>query len=119
MNRKLGPYLREVRKSQSLTLRDVERETGISNAYLSQMENCRIERPSPSVLHKLAIHYDIAYEYLMELAGHPTPARSEVERKSLEPAFRLSSSIRNLTKEEEDKVLEYIEFLKSKKRLRK
>ena len=45
--------LREVRKNSGLTLREVEEQTGISNAYLSQLENGKIEHPSFNVLNTL------------------------------------------------------------------
>lgn len=115
MNETLGRYLKRIRKERELTLRVVEEKTGISNAYLSQVENGKIARPSPSVLHKLAEFYDVSYEHLMRLAGHPLPILS-TEREKLEPVFRLSSSFDDLTEEEKKRVQEYIEFLKSRKR---
>ena len=117
MNEPLNKYLKRVRKERKLTLRAVEEETGISNAYLSQVENAKILRPSPSVLHKLAECYDVSYEHVMRLAGHPLPTTS-TGRENLEPAFRLSSSLNDLTEEEEKRVLEYIEFLRSRRRKR-
>ena len=117
MKKSLGPYLKRVRKQRNLTLRAVEEKTGISNAYLSQVENRKIIKPSPSVLLKLANCYGISYERLMELAGHPIHPTSEVKEK-LESAFRLSSSLGDLTDEEKKRVLEYIEFLRSRKRSR-
>lgn len=117
MNETLGRHLKRVRKERKLTLRAVEKKTEISNAYLSQLENGRIARPSPSVLHKLAECYDISYEHLMKLAGHPLPVRL-TETEKLEPAFRLSSSFENLTEEEKKRALEYIEFLRSRRRKR-
>lgn len=115
MNNTLGKYLKRLRKEKKLTLRAVEEKTRISNAYLSQVENGKIARPSPSFLHKLAECYDASYERLMRLAGHPLPTTSTGGKK-LEPAFRLSSSFGDLTQEEKKRVLEYIEFLKSRKR---
>jgi len=106
----LGPYLRRVRKELNLTLRAVEEKTGISNAYLSQLENNKIFYPSPKILYKLARCYKVSYEYLMKLAGYPTA------EKEPEPAFRLSSSLNDLTPEEREKVLEFIQFLKSRRR---
>ena len=38
----LGPFLRAARERRSLTLRAVERATGVSNAYLSQLESGKI-----------------------------------------------------------------------------
>ena len=55
MNKQFGQYLREKRKTNGLTLRSVEQKTGVSNAYLSQLENNKISNPSPSVLHNLIL----------------------------------------------------------------
>ena len=73
----LGGYLSDVRRMKSMTLREVEDATDkeVSNAYLSQIENDKIARPSPHVLHSLADVYSISYENLMERAGYITPRR--------------------------------------------
>jgi len=109
--------LKRIRKERKLTLRVVEEKTGISNAYLSQVENDKIARPSPSFLNKLAKCYDVSYERLMQLAGHPLPAKPN-EKERLEPAFRTSGSFDDLTEEEKKRVREYIEFLRSRRRKR-
>jgi len=44
--------------------------SGISNAYLSQLENNKVKKPSPHFLHKLASLYDVPYDLLMEYAGY-------------------------------------------------
>jgi len=109
MNKTLGASLKQVRKERGLTLRAVEEKTGISNAYLSQLENQKINDPSPRILHKLADCYGVPYEHLMELAGYPSPANR------LQPAFRLGSSFDELTKEEKERVFEYVQFLRSRR----
>lgn len=47
----------EVRKSLALTLRVVENETGISNAYLSQLERGLIVNPSYKIVVTLNNYY--------------------------------------------------------------
>jgi transcriptional regulator with XRE-family HTH domain len=111
MNETLGTHLKDVRKQRNLTLRAVEGKTGISNAYLSQLENNKISFPSPKFLNKLAALYEVSYEQLMKLAGYPVSADKE---QAL--AFRLESSFGDLTPDEKTKVQEYIQFLKSKRR---
>jgi len=106
----LGAYLKRVRTQRGLTLRVVEEKTGISNAYLSQVENGKIVKPSPSILHKLAQYYDISYEYLLALAGHPLP-----DRDAKAPVFRISNDLLELSEEDRDMVLDYVRFLKSRK----
>jgi len=119
MNKKLGGYLKEARKMQNHTLRTVEEKTGISNAYLSQLENDKITKPSPQILYKLAECYHAPYEHLMERAGYPLPTKSINEEKKLLPAFRLESGFGDLTKEEEEKLLEYLQFLRLRRSLRR
>src|SRR6058998_125067 len=69
----LGSELRRLRKEKTLSLRTVETRTGVSNAYLSQLETGNAENPSPHVLKKLAELYDAPYERLMRLAGYAAP----------------------------------------------
>lgn len=110
MNESLGPYLRNVRKHKAFTLRTVEEKTGISNAYLSQLENNKIASPSPKFLCKLAKLYGIQYEHLMKLAGYPVEPRAHTS------AFRVENGLEDLTQDEKTKVQEYIQFLRSKRR---
>ena len=66
-NEELGPLLRRLRGDFSL--RDVRRETGISNSYLSQIE--RGDRhPGPSVLKRLASLYGVDVHDLLNRAGY-------------------------------------------------
>ena len=63
----LGPLLRRLRGDFSL--RDVRRETGISNSYLSQIERGD-RRPGPSVLKRLASLYGVDVHDLLNRAGY-------------------------------------------------
>lgn len=114
MNNTLGSYLKQIRKQRNFTLRDVEEKIKISNAYLSQLENDKILQPSPSVLNKLAECYKISYEHLMMLAGYPS-----LEKEKTAPSFRVGSDFDDLTHEERETVLEYIQFLKSRRAMKR
>ncbi|RLI97253.1 MAG: XRE family transcriptional regulator [Candidatus Aenigmatarchaeota archaeon] len=105
----LGSFLKRTREEKDMKLRVVEELVGISNAYLSQLENNKIANPSPKVLHKLAGCYGVSYVQLMQLAGYPAPGHDETAKK-----FR-NSHLNNLTKDEEDKLSEYLLFLRTKK----
>ncbi len=48
---------REYRHNANMTLRNVEEATGISNAYLSQLETGKIKKPSFEVVSKLYYLY--------------------------------------------------------------
>ena len=73
----LGAYLKSLRAGARMSLRAVEEATGkeVSNAYLSQLENGRIAKPSPHILHALSEVYDVSYQKLMERAGYISPSR--------------------------------------------
>jgi len=109
----LGDYLASIRKSRSLTLRQVEEATNkdVSNAYLSQIENDKVQKPSPNILHALANLYGVSYESLMERAGYIASARSESERHGRAATF----AEMNLTPDEEAQLLRFLNFIRSTK----
>lgn len=49
--------LRPIRAAKGVTLRQVEAATGLSNAYLSQLETGKVKSPSVAVASKLAAYY--------------------------------------------------------------
>ena len=112
----LGTFLALARSDMGLTLRAVESQTGISNAYLSQLEHGKIRTPAPQYLYKLAELYRLPYELLMELAGHPVP-KSETSTLVQTPNT-FSARIGSVTKEEEETLIDYLQFIRSKKRRR-
>jgi HTH-type transcriptional regulator, competence development regulator len=107
----LGALLADLRTAKGLSLREVEEATGqaVSNAYLSQLENGRIQKPSPNVLHSLAGVYAVPYEALMEKAGYLLRSEEGRQRSRL-AAF----AIDDLTAEEEEELLKYLAFLRSR-----
>lgn len=118
----LGELLKELRLANSLTLRDVEGLTGISNAYLSQVENGQIKQPSPNFLHKMAGVLDYSYEALMEKAGYVVPRKQTGKTKTTrrseeqERAFAIFSSIKDLTEDEAEALLEFLNWHRSRQR---
>lgn len=113
--RTLGTYLASLRASKGFTLREVEEATGkdVSNAYLSQLENGKITKPSPHILHSLSEVYAVEYEKLMEKAGYIMSSRSRTAGKKHGNAATFA--VDNLTSEEERELLKYLAFLRSKK----
>lgn len=110
----LGSYLKEVRKKSGLSLREVEDATDISNAYLSQLENGRVTKPSPHILHGLATVYRVPYETLMERAGYVTLKKPSDEKGPVRQSGQLpASSFEDITDEEEVHLLGYLNFIRS------
>jgi transcriptional regulator with XRE-family HTH domain len=109
----LGGLLADLRTAKGLSLRQVEEATdkAVSNAYLSQLENGQIRRPSPNVLHGLAAVYAVPYEALMEKAGYLLPSEGSAPgRRRRLAAF----AIDDLTAEEEEQLLRYLAFIRSR-----
>lgn len=112
----LGKYLASIRVNRKMTLRGVEEATNkeVSNAYLSQIENDKIQKPSPNILHALADLYAIDFENLMEMAGYLT---GDKKRKDSERHGRIATfAEHNLTNDEEAALIEYLQFLRTRKR---
>jgi transcriptional regulator with XRE-family HTH domain len=112
----LGSLLADLRVAKGFSLRQVEQATDreVSNAYLSQLEQGKIQQPSPSILHRLAAVYAIPYEALMEKAGYLLPS---AEGDSRGRRQRLAAfAIDDLTAEEEEELLKYLAFIRSRKR---
>jgi HTH-type transcriptional regulator, competence development regulator len=113
--RKLGEYLASIRVDRKMSLREVEEATNkqVSNAYLSQIENNKIKKPSPNILHALAELYAISFENLMDMAGYISGTkRADTERHGRIATF----AEHNLTAEEETEMLQYFEFMRNRKK---
>jgi HTH-type transcriptional regulator, competence development regulator len=108
----LGEALRQMRTARGMKLREVEKAAGVSNAYLSQIETGKIDKPSPNILYKLAELYGASYDALMELAGYVSRRQTEKPRVLTGAAL---SAIEELTPEEEAELMKYIAFLRSRR----
>ncbi len=80
-----GKYLNGLREERKLTTRQVELYAGVSNSYISQLENGKRGIPSAKIMEKLAQVYKVPFLDLMEKAGYYTkehfyhPDTNEVE----------------------------------------
>jgi transcriptional regulator with XRE-family HTH domain len=105
----LGQYLWDLRQAAGIkSIRDAEDLSGVSNAYISQIETGKIKKPSPDILSKLAEAYKAPYETLMEMAGHIKRSAQSSKRRGRLPTF----SKEELTEDEEAALLEYLAFLR-------
>jgi transcriptional regulator with XRE-family HTH domain len=62
--------LRDMRKLKGFTIRELADRSGVSAAYISQLENGNRGVPSPDVLMKLSEGLNTPYSELMDLAGY-------------------------------------------------
>jgi len=73
----LSNYLKKLRREMSI--RQVAEKTGISNAYLSQLESGKRNKPHPKVLKKLARFYGMPVIEFLKKAGYLDEVISEEE----------------------------------------
>lgn len=114
-NETLGAHLTRLRAASGLSLRQVEEATNkeVSNAYLSQLENNKIARPSPNVLHALARVYKTSYEALMRRAGYIS---SDDDMSGRRRGRAAAFSIQDLTPDEEKALIDYLAFIRKSRR---
>jgi transcriptional regulator with XRE-family HTH domain len=83
-----GPYLKRLRRTKGLSLKQVEGAAGVSNAYLSQIERGIRKPPHPDILKRLAKTYDVPIEELLEAAGYLKDAQDRrLQGQKIERAF--------------------------------
>ena len=111
---RLAEHLAQIRGDRGFSLRQVEELTNktVSNAYLSQIENGKIQKPSPNILHALASLYESSYEVMMELAGYIVGTRGAEATHGRAATF----AELNLSEAEEEEVLKYIKFLRTQRK---
>jgi transcriptional regulator with XRE-family HTH domain len=112
----LGKYLAELRQGRGLTFRDLEEKTGISNGYLNLLEHDRIKRPSPETLFKLANFFGVPFSTLMKVAGHPSET---AEAAAPDPDREMAAALlEDLTREELQRVRDFVGYLRVERRQR-
>ena len=88
-----GTYLRRLRKSRGLTLKQVETRAKVSNAYISQIERGLRRPPHPDILKRLAKIYDVEHRELLVAAGYLEEDSAAVaKRRQVEEAYEHARS---------------------------
>ncbi len=85
--RELSKYIKKLRGKMSI--RQVAEKTGISNAYLSQLESGKRDNPHPEVLKKLAKFFGIPVVEFLKIAGYldDKKTKEETYEQRIEKAF--------------------------------
>lgn len=67
-----GEFLKQLRLERGYSLREAKEQTGISEAYLWQLENGKREIPRPETVRRLAKGYGVPEETFLNYAGYLT-----------------------------------------------
>jgi transcriptional regulator with XRE-family HTH domain len=118
MEYRLGEELARLRqvKGRSVSLREVERQTGISNEYLSQLERGVAKKPTPAVLQKLAKFYGASYESLLIAAGYLKEKPGEKHLRVIPRDVEAMAQSAQFSGEEWDEVRDFMTFLATKRK---
>lgn len=81
-----GKYLREQRKRRNVTLVELSQKTGLSQPYLSQIENGKRDIPKPDLIKKITAVLRVNQLEMLEKAGYISTEerkKEEAERARL------------------------------------
>jgi len=84
----LGEYLRTNRENAGFSLRQVETMTGLSNAYISQLETGKVTNPTVATLRALARAVNVDLHALVDLAGRETDPDNDPRLRALAVQLR-------------------------------
>lgn len=112
----VGSVLRRARTHHQLSLREVERRIGRSNAYLSQVERGLIKQPDPIVLLELAELYGLNFQILATWANWGPTDPETSDTRSRDSTAVLIRQAMELDANERAEVLSYINSILRQRR---
>ncbi|WP_135554254.1 helix-turn-helix domain-containing protein [Paenibacillus cymbidii] len=87
--------LKDLRRLKGYTIREVADRSGVSAAYISQLENGHRGVPSPDVLMKLSEGLNASYEALMQAAGYLEPSGGQSDESGRSAPVNLRRFLRD------------------------
>lgn len=107
--------LRQLRKERHLTIRQLDEKVGITYTTISMLESEK--RPfNLDHLTRLSQFFDVSFDYILgksdERKPQPKPTYQELDSVSL----ALLAHTKDLSDAEKQQVVDFIEFIKSKKK---
>lgn len=119
-----GTYIKRLRNKRGMTIRQLELYSGVSNSYLSQLENGKRGIPSPDIIKKLSTGLRVDYEELMIKAGYMEEHEGVTKRERIinkiaaefSDADLMFEDMESLTAEQLQEVYNFIKFKKEQKK---
>lgn len=110
----LGNNIKKIRKEKGLGIKDIADVVGISEAYVSQIENNKRSNPSVDILKSIAESLGVELSDLLGGPDEPFKANENANDYTvdeLELEFeRLKPKIRQLPQDEKDKLINIIKI---------
>lgn len=106
MKKTFGQILKEIRRSKSISQRELATKTGVDFTYISKLENDRLPPPSAETVIKLAEILEIPQELFLANSGRLDNELKEIITGSPEAIKFLSEAKEmQITNDEWDKLL--------------
>lgn len=102
-----GDELKRIRKENKISIRKLGELSGISHAYISQIENGKRGKPKPDLIKKLAKALDVRYVDLLIKAGY-LPEMDESKKNRIEQTEHDNEIFRSNLGTELEKALEIL-----------
>lgn len=116
MGKIFGEFIKDLRIDRKMTLRDVEKEAKISNAYLSQVERGERGTPTMKILVRLAEVYGVPVSTLSDRAEAELRHESNESKKEevLAPDTKfICRGYENLSAENKQTLKKFLQHLQS------
>ena len=94
-----GSFIRKLRKEREMTIRQLELYSGVSNSYLSQLENGKRGIPSPDIIKKISKGLKVDYNDLMIKAGYMEKKHTSDKDVGLMSDDEIDEEIKEIMKE--------------------
>lgn len=105
-----GQRLKELRQSNGLTCEEFGKKMGVSKVSEWQWENS-INYPNQDTIIRIANYFNVSIDYLLGVSDNPRP---DVQLDEFQVA--LYNGTEELTDEQKEDLLQYVDYLKSKKK---
>lgn len=107
--------LKKLRQQQRLTVRELANKTGFSIAVLSRLENEK--RPfTQQHLEILSQFFDCSFDYILGKSDERKPQQKPTFKELDSVSLALLAHTKDLSDAEKQQVVDFIEFIKSKKK---
>src|SRR5208283_2079248 len=108
----LADTLRTLREYRGLSLRAVQDRTGVSNAYLSQIERGKRGTPTLGLLEKLAKVYGSSVPQLLGEVEKSLPSKSGIVKLTTDAAY-VGATFEKLSDDRQKLLLDYLKYLEA------
>ena len=109
--------IKQLRKERHLTIRELGEKAGISFTTISMLEN-EVRPLNLDHLTRLSQFFDCSFDYILGKTDERKPEQKKASSPELDSLqIALLAHTKDLSEQEQQQVIDFIEFIKSKKKV--